>query len=108
MIDNVLAMTALADELEAFIVETIPNTEIVPKYGGKLFTLRPDEKEGQYCGIFIYTKHVQISFSNGARIEDPKRLLLGSGEFRRHINFSSADQVNFEELKKLLEQASRL
>ena len=107
MNESVLSMVALADELEAYILESIPKTTTVPKYGGILFTLNPEEKEGQFCGLFVHKQHVQISFSNGAELKDPKGLLLGSGKRRRHVNVSSPGEVNFTELKKLLKQASK-
>lgn len=108
MDDNTLDMAALADELEAFILESVPECETVQKYGGSLFTLKPDEKEGQFCGLFIHKQHVQISFSRGAELKDPNGLLLGSGKRRRHINYSVLEQVNFTELRKLLKRASQL
>jgi len=108
MNDTAIELIALADELEAFIRSVIPNATTVSKYGGKLFTLKPEEKEGQFCGVFIYKAHVQISFSKGAHISDENKLLLGSGKLRRHINFRSIDDVSDNDLRKLLERASRL
>ena len=106
--DTAIELIALADELEAFIRSVIPKATTVSKYGGKLFTLKPEEKEGQFCGVFIYKAHVQISFSKGAHISDENKLLLGSGQLRRHINFRSIDDVSDNDLRKLLERASRL
>lgn len=108
MNDSVLTMVALAEEIEAFILDTIPTAETVQKYGGTLFTLKPEEKEGQFCGVFVHKKHVQISFSKGAELLDSKGLLLGSGKVRRHINFSALEQLDLTELRKILQQASTL
>jgi len=106
--ENSFAMIALAEELEALILATIPSAVKVPKYGGTLFTLKPEEKEGQFCGIFIHQRHVQISFSKGATLKDPKGLLLGAGKRRRHMNFKSPAEVDYTEVKKLLQQAAML
>ena len=103
---DVLDLVALADQLELFIQEVIPDAKSVTKYGGTLFTLRPEEKEGQFCGVFIYRQHVQMSFSHGAALEDKMKLLKGSGKRRRHINYSSAEEVDFNALEKLLIQSS--
>jgi len=108
MAENLIELTALADQLENFIQETIPESTTVKKYGGTLFTLRPEEKEGQFCGVFLQKKNVQISFSNGGELKDPKGLLSGTGKIRRHVNFTSADEVEFKELGKLLKQAAKL
>jgi len=93
MDETVSNMIALADELEQFVRETIPGSDTVEKYGGTLFTLAPQEKEGQFCGIFVHKKHVHISFSKGAQLKDPKGLLLGSGKYRRHLNINSSGSL---------------
>ena len=109
MISNdALSLIGLAEELEAFIQSAVPMCQTVKKYGGTLFTLKPEEKEGQFCGVFIYKKHVQISFSKGAEISDPNNLLSGTGKLRRHINFNSIEDIEENDLKTLLIQASKL
>ncbi len=105
---DALSLVELAEELEAFIQSTVPKCHSVSKYGGTLFTLKPEEKEGQFCGVFIYTRHVQISFSRGVDVSDPKKLLLGSGKLRRHINFTSIDDIEEKDLRNLLINASGL
>lgn len=108
MENDALSLVALANELESFIQTTIPKATTTSKYGGTLFTLNPDEKEGQFCGVFLYKEHVQISFSLGAQLNDPEQLLQGNGKFRRHINFKSAGEINIEALTALLTQAASL
>lgn len=106
MTEDVLTMVALAEELEGIILDVVPDCETVQKYGGTLFTLRPEEKEGQFCGVFVHKKHVQISFSKGAQLNDPSGLLLGNGKFRRHVNVTTSDLANDGAIRKLLKQAS--
>ena len=108
MSEHIFEMSALADELEEYIRSVVPKSEVVKKYGGTLYTLKPEEKEGQFCGVFVHTKHVQISFSRGAELSDPNKLLLGSGKRRRHLNYVSSDDVDFGELEVLLKQAAKL
>ena len=108
MVEDAIRLMSLGEELESFIQRVIPKSTLVRKYGGTLFTLKPEEKEGQFCGVFVYKTHVQISFSKGVHIKDTKKLLSGSGKLRRHINFKSMDDVNEKELKPLLLQASKL
>ncbi len=108
MTESIIGMSALADELEAFIRSAVPGCEGVKKYGGTLFTLRPQEKEGQFCGVFVHTRHVQISFSRGAELNDSGGVLQGSGKRRRHLNFKSTADVDFDALEALLDQAAKL
>lgn len=106
MSDHALALMALADELEAFIHTVVPQATTVKKYGGMLFTVKPEEKEGQFCGVFIYKQHVQLAFSMGVDLDDPHQCLKGSGKYQRHINVASRDALDFDVLRPLLQQAA--
>ncbi|GLQ31346.1 DUF1801 domain-containing protein [Litoribrevibacter albus] len=106
MSDQTLLLMSLAEQLEDFIQTTVPSAEKVSKYGGVLFTLKPEQKEGQFCGVFIYKEHVQISFSLGAELDDPTGMLEGTGKRRRHVNFKDATDVNYDALEGLINQAS--
>ena len=94
--------------LDALIRETVPDAVAVAKYGGTLYTRRPDEKEGQFCGVFPHARHVQLSFSRGAALDDPGDILGGGGKHRRHVNFAAADHVEADELTALVRQAAAL
>ena len=98
-------ITKMLDEL---IHKAAPKSETVSKYGGVLYTVKPDEKEGQFCGIFSYKNHVQLSFANGTKLKDPKGILQGDGKFRRHINFRSPDEIDSKVLLALLKQSIKL
>lgn len=104
--NKALELVSIANELEAFIQVCIPNSSTVSKYGGTLFTLKPEEKEGQFCGVFVYSAHVQLSFSNGAKLKDDRKILSGNGKFRRHVNFITREEVDYPYLKELLVQAA--
>lgn len=108
MNDDAINLVSLAEELEAFIQITVPGASPVLKYGGTLFTLHPEQKEGQFCGVFMYKQHVQLSFSKGAQLNDPLKLLSGSGKLRRHINLRSFDDVDCAGVEDLLVLASQL
>jgi hypothetical protein len=106
--NNALDLVALANELEAFIQSCVPDSAKVSKYGGTLFTLKPEEKEGQFCGVFVYSAHVQLSFSRGPQLKDERKLLTGTGKHRRHINFKNTEEIDYPYIKDLLLQASRM
>lgn len=96
----------LTETLQALITEAIPDATSLTKYGGTLYTLSADTKEGQFCGVFTYQQHVQLSFSQGATLDDPDNLLEGTGKLRRHINFTSADKINKIQLTALIKRAA--
>lgn len=99
---------AIVARLDQIIRHSAPQAQRVAKYGGTLYTLRPEEKEGQFCGVFPYKDHVQLAFSHGTALADPRQILTGTGKLRRHVNFSALDQINSENLTELLENAVRL
>lgn len=102
-----LELESFASELENLIQSTVAGAVPVKKYGGTLFTIQPEVNESQFCGVFIYKEHVQISFSNGAQLTDTKGVLKGSGKYRRHINFTCFDDLEVKYLAKLLKQAAK-
>ena len=106
--NNALKLIALANELESMVQTCIPDCHKVAKYGGTLFTLKPEEKEGQFCGVFVYSAHVQLSFSNGPALKDERKILCGNGKYRRHINFKSIDEIDYDYINNLILQASKL
>ena len=53
--------------LDELVRKAAPKARTVPKYGGVLYTLKPEDKEGQFCGIFSYKNHVNLSFSKNTR-----------------------------------------
>ena len=93
--------------LDEMIRREVPDVATCNKYGGVLYTLAPDEKEGQFCGVLCYKSHVQISFAHGASMKDPSSILEGAGVNRRHVNFMSADDVNEKLLVPLIRQATQ-
>lgn len=99
---------AIKDRLDRLIRQAVPGVSTVPKYGGLLYTLKPAEKEGQFCGTFAYKDHVQLAFSLGTSLDDPDGLLQGSGKYRRHLNFSSADEIDEKAVTGFLRQAAAL
>jgi len=92
--------------LHELVLRVVPPAKTLSKYGGVLYTLRPDEKEGQFCGIFACEAHVQLSFSNGASLDDPQEVLSGSGKYRRHVSFKTPGDVQLKVLSSLLKQAA--
>ena len=105
---KVIELSALADELDDLVKRTIKGVSTVSKYGDTLYTLKPDEKEGQFCGVFIYKEHVQLVFSQGTVLDDSKGILEGKGKFRRNVNFSNSGDINTRTLVKLIKQAATL
>ncbi len=99
---------SLIELLDSLVMAAVPKATRVAKYGGTLYTLKPDEKEGQFCGVFPYKSHVQLSFAKGNELEDPDGLLEGGGKFRRHLTFKSLDDFDARVVKRFAKASAKL
>lgn len=71
------------------------------KYGGLVFS-RDSKLIG---GIYIYKSHLSIEFSQGADFDDPEGLLQGSGKFRRHLKYTSENDIQANQSEAFIKQA---
>ena len=99
---------SIEEKLNDLILQVVPAAKTVSKYGGILYTLKPEEKEGQFCGVFKYENHVQLSFSNGNILTDDNGLLIGTGKYRRHINFKHNDIINEAPIAALIKESAEI
>ena len=99
---------AILTRLDGIIRDVAPGVSTETKYGGRLYTLHPDENERQFCGTFAYSNHVQLSFARGAEMDDPLGILAGNGRLRRHINFSNSDDIDPDAIRTLIQSAIAL
>ena len=61
-------------------------------------------------GIFhiaVYSKHVNLGFNDGASLDDPKGILLGSGNRIRHISIKTPDDLKRPELRSYIRRARK-
>ena len=58
-----------------------------------------------FAYVNAFTAHVNIGFFRGAEIADPKSLLEGTGRFMRHVKVRTAEDVDANALKELIQTA---
>jgi len=58
-----------------------------------------------YCHIPIYTAHLNLGFNYGVLLEDPKKLLHGTGKLIRHVPLSNIEELENDDLKMLISDA---
>ena len=79
------------DEIIFALKETVrelnPGVLFVPKYGGELIELIPNNEKSRIGGIFTYSAHVTLEFSRGFKMDLGSGFLEGNGKYRRHIKF---------------------
>lgn len=101
-------LQALAQELRQFLKnETKPTYELV---GDSTISLNigygfTKKAWDCYCAIIVYSKHINLSFPSGAFLNDPKKLLQGTGKRIRHIKIMGINDVEQHDIKNLVIEA---
>jgi hypothetical protein len=61
-------------------------------------------------GIFhiaVYTKHVNLGFNDGATLDDPKGILLGTGNQIRHLTMKTPEDITRPEIRAYIRRARK-
>ena len=104
-------LAKLAQELRKFLKETThPKYELVADSTNSLnigygFT---EKAWDCFCGIIIYSKHINISFPSGAFLSDPKGILIGEGKRVRHLKVFEVKDLNKPEVLSLIGEARKI
>ncbi|MFV1901157.1 MULTISPECIES: DUF1801 domain-containing protein [Phaeobacter] len=105
---DALETAEIVARLKAIVVTVKPEVAFVAKYGGTVVESVPGQPKSQFCGIFAYTSHVSLEFTNGAQLDDPAKVLEGAGKHRRHIKLSSLSDIAGKRCEDFLRQARDL
>ena len=63
--------------------------------------------DAPFCYVAAFTAHVNVGFFYGAALDDPHRLLEGSGKRMRHVKLHWGEPVNEAALRTLIADAYR-
>jgi len=99
--------------------------ELFKDLRGYIFEIHPDSNELLYhthaltavfsiseklsdafCMIPIYTNHLNLGFNKGSLINDPHKLLTGTGNLIRHIPVDSPADYRNRKVKELIKSAA--
>jgi hypothetical protein len=64
-----------------------------------------DKLSDAYCMIPIYTNHCNLGFNKGTLLEDPHRLLTGTGNLIRHIPVKTREDYRNNHVESLVRSA---
>jgi hypothetical protein len=97
----------LFTDLRAFILELFPNSNELLYHTHALTTLFSvsEKMSDGFCMIPIYTNHLNLGFNKGTLLNDPNKLLEGTGKFIRHIKIAKTEDYRNENVKALLKSA---
>jgi hypothetical protein len=101
------AVAATAQRLRAVLLDAHPQLEERVRRGWHSINYR-DPVAGFVCAVFPAADRVQLVFEHGARLPDPERRLTGTGRQIRALDLRTADDVEPEVVRALLDHAVEL
>lgn len=95
----------ILNALRRLVKSTLPDVTEAMKWGAPVYST-PDG----HALIYIYggKDHANLGFLRGAELDDPSKLLAGSGKSGRHIKIYSRNEIPEEDIRVLLHQSANL
>jgi hypothetical protein len=79
---------------------------VYDNYNALVIAFGPTERAGDLIlSIALYPRWVNLFFAKGAKLRDPKKVLVGSGKTIRHVVLEDADTLDRPEVQALIAQA---
>jgi hypothetical protein len=100
--DQSTANQSILRALRRFVKRAAPRLEESVKWGNGCWV------NGKQPVAYVYSapEYVQFGFFAGSRLEDPKGLLEGKGQYVRHIKVRKASDIDERAFRSLLKQAA--
>jgi hypothetical protein len=97
----------LFKDLREYILDIHPDSNEILYHTHALTTVFSisDKLADAYCMINIYTNHLNLGFNKGTLINDPHKLLAGTGNLIRHIPISAPADYRNKKVKDLIKSA---
>lgn len=97
----------LFKDLREFILEIYPDSNELLYHTHALTTVFSisDKLSDAFCMLPIYTNHLNLGFNKGTLIDDPHKLLTGTGNLIRHIPVQAAKDYRNKKVKDLIKAA---
>jgi hypothetical protein len=97
----------LFKDLRAFILDIYPDSNELLYHTHALTTVFSisDKLADAFCMLPIYTNHLNLGFNKGTLINDPHKLLTGTGNLIRHIPVDTAKDYRNKNVRDLIKAA---
>lgn len=90
----------ILQKLRDIVFSVYPDTTERMMYGGIMFSQKED-----FGGIFVSKKHISFEFGNGYSMQDPDKVLEGTGKFRRHLKITFLNDIENKNVVFFVKQA---
>lgn len=89
--------------------DEVPYQSTQPRSPSTMWKLAKYTAAGEdVCGIGVFREHASLYFYRGRELEDPRKLLAGSGKQMRAVTLRSASDAEVPAVKALIRQAFRI
>ena len=97
----------LFKDLREYILEIYPGGNEILYHTHALTTVFSisDKLSDAFCMLPIYTNHLNLGFNKGTLIDDPHKLLTGTGNLIRHIPVDTPSDYRTKKVKDLIKSA---
>ena len=97
----------LFEDLRRFILDLYPESNELIYNTHALTTVFSitDKLSDAFCMIPIYTNHLNLGFNKGTLLDDPNKLLSGTGKLIRHIDIKKSDDYRNPQVESLIKAA---
>ncbi len=102
------SLIELFKDLRIFILEIYPEANELLYHTHALTSVFSisDKLSDAFCMIPIYTQHLNLGFNKGTLINDPHKLLTGTGKLIRHIPVTTTADYRNKKVKDLVKSAA--
>lgn len=97
----------LFTDLREYILELYPDSNelVYHTYALTAVFSISDKLSDAFCMLPIYTNHLNLGFNKGKLLQDPNKLLTGTGNLIRHIDVKKPTDYRNIQVKALIKQA---
>jgi len=105
IVEKSAPVRAVLEELRALVHDALPEVSEAYRWGAPVF----NNAHGVTV-IYLYggKDHANLGFVRGAELDDPGKLLKGSGKAGRHIQVFPGDEIPRRALAALLRQCASM
>lgn len=98
----------LFKDLREYILDIYPNSNELVYHTHALTTVFSisDKLSDAFCMLPIYSNHLNLGFNKGTLINDPHKLLTGTGNLIRHIPVDTPADYRNKKVKDLIRSAA--
>ena len=90
----------ILQNLRKIVFSNFPEANERIMYGGIMFSIEDD-----FGGLFVRKNHISFEFSYGANMNDPHKILEGTGKLRRHLKIRSLADIEDKKVEFFVRQS---